>query len=143
PNLAFRARQAGDYRVDVDLKQGVTRIVVLTGTAVVYGEKGEALEVKSGHRVTFRDRNLARVPQAAFAATDAFDKWTGARRRGEPTVSMPNVAQVQPPAAPAPALMNKGKDIIISGPASSLPGARSAAAQAAAKVPAPASPAPI
>ena len=86
PNLAFRARQPGDYRIDVDTRQGMTRITVLSGLAVVYGEKGEALEVKNGQRVTFRDRNLARVQQPAFAATDDFDKWAGARRRGEPTV---------------------------------------------------------
>jgi len=51
PNLAFRARQPGDYRVDVDAKQGMTRIMVLSGSAVVYGERGEALEVKNGQRV--------------------------------------------------------------------------------------------
>src|SRR5689334_5183065 len=39
PNLAFRARQPGDYRIDVDPKQGITRVVVQTGSAVVYGEK--------------------------------------------------------------------------------------------------------
>src|SRR5689334_434241 len=59
PNLAFRARQPGDYRIDVDLKQGVTRIVVVSGIGIVYGEKGEALEVKNGQRVTFKDRNLS------------------------------------------------------------------------------------
>ena len=133
PNLAFRARQPGDYRIDVDPKQGVTRIVVHTGSAVVYGEKGEALEVKTGQRVTFSDRNLTRGQQAAFAATDDFDKWAGARRRGEPTVGMPALAQAAPAAAPAPAFINRGKDIVISGPASSLPGARSQAAAAAAQ----------
>ena len=42
--------------VDVDTKTGMTRIVVQSGSAVVYGEKGEALEVKSGQRVSFRER---------------------------------------------------------------------------------------
>ncbi len=129
PNLAFRARQPGDYRIDVDTKQGVTRIAVLSGSGVVYGERGEALEVRNGQRVTFKDRSLSRVPQAAFAATDDFDRWAGARRRGEPTVSMPIVASASP-AAPAPhtGLVNKGRDIVIAGPASSLPGAKPAAA---------------
>ena len=60
PQLAFRARQVGDYRIDVDPRKGMTRVVVLSGSAVVYGERGEALEVRSGQRVTFRDRNLTR-----------------------------------------------------------------------------------
>lgn len=132
PNLAFRARQPGDYRIDVDTRQGVTRVVVLSGSAVVYGAQGEALEVRNGQRVTFKERSLTRVQQAAFAATDDFDRWAGARRRGEPTVSMPNVASASP-AAPAPhtGLVNKGRDIVIAGPASGLPGARPAAAAAA------------
>ncbi|MFD1578979.1 hypothetical protein ACFSE2_13030, partial [Ramlibacter ginsenosidimutans] len=134
PNLAFRARQPGDYRIDVDLKQAITRITVHSGSAVVYGEKGEALEVKSGQRVAFRNRNLSRLSQPAFAATDDFDRWAGARRRGEPTVSMPNLAQNTAPATPAPAFVNRGKDIVITGPASSLPGAKQAAPVAAAAV---------
>jgi hypothetical protein len=130
PNLAFRARQVGDYRIDVDSKQGLTRVVVLSGSGVVYGEKGEAVEVRNGQRVTFRERRLARVQSAAFAATDDFDKWVGARRRGEPTVTMPAVAAAGPASVPPPAttgLVSKGRDIVISGPASALPGSRSAA----------------
>jgi hypothetical protein len=124
PNLAFRARQPGDYRIDVDAKAVVTRVVVLSGAGVVYGEKGEALELRSGQRASFRERSLDRVQQAAFAATDDFDRWAGARRRGEPTVSMPAVAQAAPAAPPTTGLVNKGRDIIISGPASGLPGAK-------------------
>jgi len=134
PNLAFRARQPGDYRIDVDLKQGLTRIVVQSGSAVVYGEKGEALEVKSGQHVAFRARDLSRVLQPAFAATDDFDKWTGARKRGEPTVSMPAVAQAPASAAPSSPFVNRGRDIVISGPPSSLPGAKSSPATPAAPV---------
>jgi hypothetical protein len=118
PNLAFRARQPGDYRIDVDTKHGVTRVAVLSGTAVVYGEKGEALEVRTGQRLTFRDRNLTRMLQPAFAATDDFDRWAGARKRGEPTVSMPVVAAA--PEKPIPNTITRGKDIIISGSAASL-----------------------
>ncbi|HZY16669.1 MAG TPA: FecR family protein, partial [Ramlibacter sp.] len=50
PNLAFRARQPGDYRIDVDIKQGVTRVAVLSGAAVVYGARGEAMPLHSGQR---------------------------------------------------------------------------------------------
>ncbi|WP_460890827.1 FecR domain-containing protein, partial [Ramlibacter alkalitolerans] len=118
PNLAFRARQPGDYRIDVDTKKGVTRVVVLSGSAVVYGEKGEALEVRNGQRLTFRDRNLTRLLQPAFAATDDFDRWAGARKRGEPTVRMPIVAAA--PEKPIPNTITRGKDIVISGSAASL-----------------------
>jgi hypothetical protein len=125
PNLAFRARQPGDYRIDVDVKQGVTRLVVLSGAGVVYGEKGEALEVRNGQRLTFRERSLTRVQQPAFAATDDFDRWAGARRRGEPTVTMPTVAATPGPAAP-PAPTYSGRTIIISGTAASLKNAPAA-----------------
>lgn len=108
PNLAFRARQPGDYRIDVDAKQGTTRIAVLAGNGVVFGERGEALELRTGQRATFRERSLAKVPQGAFAATDDFDRWAGARRRGEPTVSMPEVAAAAPAGAlPAPSSNQK------------------------------------
>ena len=121
PNLAFRARQVGDYRIDVDTRQGVTRVVVLSGLAVVYGEQGEAMEVRSGQRVTFRERRLARVQQPLFAATDDFDRWAGARRRGEPTVTMPVIAQGAAAATPIPrGLVNKGPDIIIKGSAAEV-----------------------
>lgn len=128
PNLAFRARSEGDYRIDVDAKQGTTRVAVLTGVGVVYGEKGEAMEIRTGQRVTFRARNLARVQQGAFVATDDFDRWAGARRRGEPTVRMPELAQSAPTPAPSTQLVHRGPDLVISGPASGLPGARQAAA---------------
>lgn len=125
PNLAFRARQPGDYRIDVDVKQGITRLVVLSGAGVVYGETGEALEVRNGQRLTFRERTLTRVRQAAFAATDDFDRWAGARRRGEPTVTMPTVTAAPAPAA-APAPTYSGRTIIISGTAASLKNAPAA-----------------
>ncbi|RYY65282.1 MAG: hypothetical protein EOO24_55220, partial [Comamonadaceae bacterium] len=70
PNLAFRARQPGDYRIDVDAKGGTTRVAVLSGTAVVYGEQGEAQELKAGQRASFRQRGLAKMKQPLFAATD-------------------------------------------------------------------------
>src|SRR6478735_6799490 len=120
PNLAFRARQPGDYRIDVDTKTAVTRVVVLSGAGVVYGEKGEVQELRSGQRAAFKERSLERVHQAAFAATDDFDKWAGARRRGEPTVRMPAVAQAAPTPAPQTGLINKGPDIVIAGPTSAL-----------------------
>lgn len=127
PNLALRARTEGDFRIDVDPKEGTTRVAVLTGVGVVYGEKGEAMEIRAGQRVTFRARNLARVQQGAFAATDAFDQWAAARRRGEPTVRLPRLAQSAPTPPPSSQLVHRGPDLVIAGPASALPGARPSA----------------
>lgn len=134
PNLAFRARAEGDYRIDVDAKQGTTRISVLTGRGVAYGEKGEALEVRAGQRVTFRHRDLARVA-GAFVATDDFDRWAAARRRDAPTVRMPQLAQPAPGPAPSTQLVHRGPDLVIAGPASALPGARQSPGQPVAAAP--------
>src|SRR6185436_20013583 len=70
PNLAFRARQPGEYRFDVDSEAGTTRVWVQSGAASVYGDHGETLELRTGQRVTFRERSLAKVATPAFAATD-------------------------------------------------------------------------
>lgn len=96
PNLAVRARQPGEYRVDVDPHGGTTRVSVLAGSAVVYGEHGEMQELAAGQRVIFRDKTLARVAAPAFAAVDDFDKWAQARGRREPAA----VAQAAPAVHP-------------------------------------------
>jgi uncharacterized cupin superfamily protein len=81
PNLALRARQPGDYRIDVDPQQGTTRVSVMSGGVVVYGEQGESIDLLAGQRVTFRDRTLAKAPMPAFTAVDEFDRWIVARGR--------------------------------------------------------------
>lgn len=133
PNLAFRARATGDYRIDVDSKQGTTRVAVLSGQGIVYGERGESLELRNGQRYTFRERGLEKLQQGAFVATDDFDRWSGARRRGEPTVSMPAVAAAPAPKPTAP--VSTGRTIVIPGPATDAPLA-GPLAKAAAKAPA-------
>jgi hypothetical protein len=134
PNLAFRARQAGDYRIDVDPK-GITRVAVSSGSGVVYGEKGEAIEIRSGQRFAFRERNLSRLLQPAFATVDDFDRWAGARKRGEPTVRMPAMAAAAP-SAPAEPDLGRTRTIVIAGSAASLKqGAPTAAAPKAAVAP--------
>jgi hypothetical protein len=92
PNLALRARQLGDYRVDVDPQQGTTRVSVMSGSVVVYGEHGESVDVMAGQRLTFRERTLAKAPTPAFAAVDDFDRWIVARGRAPaaaPTAQTP------------------------------------------------------
>ena len=48
PNLALRATQPGDYRIDVDPTRGTTRVTVLAGAAVAYGAGGGALQLSGG-----------------------------------------------------------------------------------------------
>ena len=40
-NLAFSITQPGDYRVDVDTASNTTRVAILSGGGVVYGEAGQ------------------------------------------------------------------------------------------------------
>lgn len=130
PNLALRAREPGDYRIDVDPKAGTTHVRVLSGTAAVYGENGEVLELRQGQRATFGERSLAKVRQPLFVAQDDFARWAGARRRGEPTVRMPVLATA--PAAAAKAPVYNGRTIIIG------PGSPPAQARATTAAPGPA-----
>ena len=82
PNLAFVASRSGDYRIDVDLSRGVTRVTVLSGDAVLYGERGESTELRAGQRLAFSGRQLATLAGVtAGGASDAFDQWVATRDR--------------------------------------------------------------
>lgn len=82
PNLAFRAMQPGEYRVDVDTRAGTTRVVVLSGQATVFGEGGNARSLGAGQQATFGGRQLAVVP-AQRAGQDDFAAWAAERNRLE------------------------------------------------------------
>jgi hypothetical protein len=82
PNLAVRALQPGDYRVDVDAERGVTRVAVRSGQVIVYGENGESLRLAAGQQASFTGRDLEQV-RALIAGTDAFDQWAGELNRRE------------------------------------------------------------
>ncbi|MEP6558547.1 MAG: DUF6600 domain-containing protein, partial [Burkholderiales bacterium] len=82
PNLAFVANRSGDYRIDVDLSHGVTQVTVLSGNAVLYGDGGQATELRAGQRLAFQGRTLAALQTAtAGGASDAFDQWVATRDR--------------------------------------------------------------
>lgn len=83
PQLAFRATQPGDYRIDVDPAQGTTRVTVRTGSALVYGASGQAQELQDGQVVTFTGRDLQRVAVRATPSNDDFDRWAAALNRAE------------------------------------------------------------
>lgn len=81
--LAFRATQPGDYRVDVDPVQGTTRVTVRSGMALVYGARGQALQLLPGPQHVFAGRNLQRDEPAPHAVEDDFARWAAERNRRE------------------------------------------------------------
>lgn len=82
PNLAFRALQSGDYRIDVDPRAGETRVVVASGRAAVYGEGGQSVQLGAGQQATFGGRGLAPV-NAQRLGQDDFGAWAASRNRAE------------------------------------------------------------
>jgi hypothetical protein len=82
PNLAFRATQPGDWRIDVDPQRGITRIAMHSGAGVVYGAGGGAQQVVAGQAVAFIGRDLAQLAGAPPAA-EAFERWAAERNRAE------------------------------------------------------------
>jgi hypothetical protein len=83
PQLAFRAMQPGDWRIDVDPARGFTRIAVHSGTAVVYGPGGGTLQLEPGQQVAFTGRNLAQLRNPPPQAGDGFERWAADRNRAE------------------------------------------------------------
>ncbi len=82
PQLAFRAMQPGDYRIDSDPARGITRVTVQNGQAVVYGESGNAMQLQAGQQVEFTGRALQTVAQG-FPREDDFDRWAANRNQIE------------------------------------------------------------
>src|SRR4051812_15229768 len=82
PNLALRASQAGDYRVDVSADGRETRVVVQSGVATVFGEGGDSMHLGAGQQATFAGRYLAQVQGQPFQG-DELAQWAGERNRAE------------------------------------------------------------
>jgi hypothetical protein len=83
PNLAFRAAQPGDWRIDVDPQRGFTRVAVHTGTATVYGAGGGVQQLVAGQTLAFAGRDLAPAMNLPAMADDGFDRWAYDRNRAE------------------------------------------------------------
>jgi hypothetical protein len=81
PNLAMRASQPGDYRVDVS-GDGITRVIVRSGLATVYGDGGHSLRLGPGQEISVSGRTLAQVADP-FGGRDAFDQWVAERNQRE------------------------------------------------------------
>ena len=79
PNLAFRPAQPGSYRIDVDPARGTTRVTVLAGSGMAYGQGGQSLTLRRGQQTVFTGRALTPLATQVAAAPDAFDRWTDER----------------------------------------------------------------
>jgi hypothetical protein len=82
PNVAFRALQPGEYRIEVDPQAGHTRVVVLSGMATVFGETGDSVNLGAGQQAAFAGRLLAQV-QVPRSGRDDFGAWAAERNRLE------------------------------------------------------------
>jgi hypothetical protein len=82
PNLAFRALQPGDYRIDVDPRTGQTRVTVQSGLASLFGEGGESIQMGAAQQADFAGRFLAEVDSQDYAPDD-FALWAAERNRLE------------------------------------------------------------
>jgi hypothetical protein len=83
PQLAFRASQPGDFRIDVDAKSGTTRVIVHSGSAQVFGAGGESLQLQAGEQLAFTGRDLEQVTLQVTPQDNGFDRWVADLNRRE------------------------------------------------------------
>ena len=81
--LAFRAAQPGEYRIDVDPVQGTTRVTVRSGTALVFGASGQAVQLRPGPQYAFTGRNLQPAMSSLSTVDDDFARWAAENNRQE------------------------------------------------------------
>ncbi|WP_162251823.1 DUF6600 domain-containing protein, partial [Massilia sp. Root335] len=74
PNLAFVARQPGDYRLAVAPDGGTTDVTVLRGAGDVYGD-GTSLALAPGQGYRFGGQDLNNYVPLQPAPPDDFDRW--------------------------------------------------------------------
>lgn len=82
PQLALRAAQPGDYRIDADPAAGYTRVTVRSGVAMIYGAGAGVLQLRAGQQMAFTGRELAAIAVPS-PMEDAFDRWAADRNRAE------------------------------------------------------------
>ncbi len=75
PTVALVVDRPGTFRVDVGDGTRGTRVAVLGGAAVVYGENNAQRNVSAGRSYQFEDSALSRVGISDIAGGDAFDAW--------------------------------------------------------------------
>jgi hypothetical protein len=82
PNVAVRALQRSDFRVDVDPQAQQTRVIVRSGVVAVFGEGGQSINLGTSQEAVFAGRYLAQVSAPPYA-DDAFAAWAAERNRQE------------------------------------------------------------
>jgi len=83
PQLAFRASQPGDFRIDVDARSGTTRVIVHSGSAQVFGAGGESLQMQAGEQLAFTGRDLEQITLRVLPSDNGFDRWVADLNRRE------------------------------------------------------------
>jgi len=81
PSVALVVDQPGTFRVDVDDRDGSTRITAFDGGATVFGENNAQRTINPGRSYRFTDASLAMVTITDIDGGDAFDDWASQRDR--------------------------------------------------------------
>jgi len=81
PTLAFIAKDAGDYRIDVDPKGMLTTVTVRHGSGDIYGEGGAHVHINAGQSLSF-DNPALRDSRTVAQHTDDFDRFVAERDEG-------------------------------------------------------------
>ena len=81
PAVALVVDQPGTFRVDVDPRDGSTRVAALDGTATVFGENNAQRSINPGRAYRFGDASLSMVTISDINRGDAFDRWASERDR--------------------------------------------------------------
>jgi hypothetical protein len=93
PNLAFVARQPGDYRINVAPDGSTTDVTVLRGAGDVYGD-GTSLALAPGQAYRFGGQDLNNYVLLQPLPPDDFDRWAlGRDQRYERAVARRYVPQ--------------------------------------------------
>jgi hypothetical protein len=79
PAVALVVDQPGTFRVDVDPRDGSTRVAALDGAATVFGENNAQRSINPGRSYRFTDASLRRVTISNINRGDAFDRWASER----------------------------------------------------------------
>lgn len=82
PNVAVRALQPGEFRIDVDTQTKQTRVVVHSGMVAVFGEGGQSVHLGAHQQALFAGRFLAQSSAPSFVQ-DEFGRWAEQRNRQE------------------------------------------------------------
>jgi hypothetical protein len=83
PQLALRAVEPGEWRIDIDPAGGFTRVTVRSGAAVLYGDSGTARRMQAGQQMVFTGRELTPLAGVPAPLSDAFDLWAADRNRAQ------------------------------------------------------------